>query len=211
MSGPDQAEFWNSRFSEDGFAYGERASRLLMGFSDLFRPGQKALVPASGEGRDAVFLARLGLDVTAVDMSASGLSKTEDLAASHGVFVTCIEADLASWDWPEGRFDHAAIMFAHMPPDFRPDFHARLLGALKAGGHLFLEGFTKAQRQYQESHQSGGPPNPALLYDPAEIKADFAGGEPVSFWTGIETLSEGPYHTGPAALLRAVFRKTESK
>lgn len=211
MSDPTPADFWNARFSEEGFAYGDRASRLLMGFSDLFRPGQSALVPASGEGRDAVFLARLGMDVTAVDMSPAGLAKTADLAARHKVPVTCIEADLMDWDWPEGRFDHAAAMFAHMPPDVRPVFHARLLEALAPGGHLFLEGFTREQISYQEKYNSGGPPSLPMLYDPEEIRRDFAGAGPVAFWTGVETLTEGPYHTGPAALLRAVFRKTESK
>ncbi len=70
-------DFWNARFSEQGFAYGERASRLLLAFRDLLRPGQRALVPACGEGRDAVFLAECGLDVTAVDMSAAVLPRPQ--------------------------------------------------------------------------------------------------------------------------------------
>lgn len=210
MSGPIPAEFWNTRFNEEGFAYGDRASRLLMGFADLFCAGQSALVPAAGEGRDAVFLAKFGLEVTAVDMSSAGLKKTEALAAREGVRVTCIEADLTEWDWPEGEFDHVAAMFLHAPPALRPGFHARMLACLKPGGHVFLEGFRPEQIEYQDTYNSGGPPNREMLFDPADIECDFAAAETLAFWTGVETLTEGPYHTGPAALLRAVFRKTES-
>jgi 2-polyprenyl-3-methyl-5-hydroxy-6-metoxy-1,4-benzoquinol methylase len=209
MSEPIPAEFWNARFGEDGFAYGERASRLLMGFTDKLRAGLRALVPAAGEGRDAVFLAQCGLDVTAVDISPVGLDKAEALAQARGVSITCVEADLAEWSWPAGGFDIVAAMFLHVPEAGRAGLHARMLGALKPGGHVFLEGFTKHQRAFQESHNSGGPPVESMLFAPDEIRADFASAETLAFWTGVEHLTEGPYHTGPAALLRAVWRKPE--
>lgn len=202
-------DFWNARFNEQGFAYGERASRLLLAFRDLLQPGQRALVPACGEGRDAVFLAECGLDVTAVDMSAAGLAKTADLAATRGVSVTCIEADLSEWSWPKAEYDVIASMFLHVPSPFRPTLHAFMLDSLKPGGHVFLEGFLPEQIDYQKSHNSGGPNTPDKLFAPADIHTDFKDAEAVSFMTGIETLSEGPYHSGPAALLRAVFRKPE--
>ena len=203
-------DFWNARFSEDGFAYGDRASRLLLAFKDLLQPGLKALVPACGEGRDAVFLAACGLDVTAVDMSSAGLAKTAALAATKGVSVTCIEADLSQWDWPAGAFDVVAAMFAHMPSSFRPVLHGKFLDALKPGGCVFLEGFLPEQIAWQKSHNSGGPPVLDMLFDPAAIRADFAAAEEISVMSGVEYLTEGPYHHGPAALLRAVFRKPET-
>ena len=202
-------DFWNARFSEQGFAYGERASRLLLAFRDLLKPGQRALVPACGEGRDAVFLAECGLDVTAVDISAAGLAKTAELAAERGVAVTCIEADLSEWDWPKADYDVIASMFLHVPSPFRPTLHAFMLESLKPGGHVLLEGFLPEQLDYQTSHKSGGPPVLDMLFAPVDINMDFKDAEAVSFLTGIETLSEGPYHSGPAALLRAVFRKPE--
>lgn len=202
-------EFWNNRFSEAGFAYGDRASRLLMGFSDVFLPGQTALVPGAGEGRDAVFLARLGLDVTAVDMSVAGMDKTLELAAREGVTIRGVVANLDNWDWPTDAFDHAAVMFLHLPSALRAALHTRILAALKPGGHVFLEGFRPEQTAYQERHNSGGPQDVDMLFNPADIAADFAAAETISFLSGIETLTEGPYHTGPAALLRAVFRKAE--
>ena len=212
MTGPGiPKEFWNARFSESGFAYGDRASRLLLAFRDMFRAGQRALVPACGEGRDAVFLAECGLDVTAVDLSSAGLEKTARLAAARDVAVTCIEADLGQWDWPQAEYDCVAAMFLHVPPAFRPVLHGKMLAALKPGGHVFLEGFLPEQIEWQKTHNSGGPPVLEMLFAPDDIRADFSAAEPVSFMTGIETITEGPYHSGPAALLRAVFRKPETK
>lgn len=201
--------FWNDRFSEDGYAYGTRPSRLLMAWSpDLAQEGfSTALIPACGEGRDAVYLASLGLDVTAVDISSAGLAKTRQLAERYGVTVNTVEADLFAWDWPEAQFDVIAGMFAHMPSAVRPRLHALYEKALRPNGLICIEGFTKDQLSYQKIYQSGGPPDIDMLYDADSLRADFSTLEPLSLTTGIETLSEGPYHSGPAALLRAVFRK----
>ena len=210
MTQPIPAEFWDARYSEDGFAYGDRPSRLLMGWSDTISDqGGHALVPACGEGRDAVYLARLGLDVTAVDMSAAGLDKAEQLAERHGVSVTPVKADLLAWDWPTGEMDVVAAMFAHMPSHVRGEFHARMAAALKPGGYVFVEGFTKAQSQYQMRYKSGGPPDPDMLYAETDLPDYFGDLEQLALWTGVETLTEGPYHTGPAAMLRAAYRKPE--
>ena len=203
-------EFWDSRFAEQGFAYGDRASRLLMAFRDLLKPGMSAFVPGAGEGRDAVFLAKCGLDVLAVDLSPVGLGKAVSLAEREGVKITTEAADLMDWNWPEGRFDVLAAMFLHVPPDIRPGVHRRMLAALKPGGFLFLEGFTPEQLTFQERFNSGGPPVKEMLFAPEDVGGDFADAVPFSFWTGTEVLEEGPYHSGPAALIRAVYRRPEN-
>ncbi len=70
---------WNERYSEAGFAYGtEPNDFLLENFSKLTKG--KVLCLAEGEGRNAVFLATKGFDVTAVDLSEVGLEKTLSLA-----------------------------------------------------------------------------------------------------------------------------------
>ncbi|MEM5515784.1 class I SAM-dependent methyltransferase [Henriciella sp. AS95] len=208
MKPPIPKEFWDDRFSGDEFAYGDRASRLLMGWCDVVSSEAKtALVPACGEGRDAVYLASLGLDVTAVDMSELGLAKTEALAKARGVMVKTVQANLFEWDWPDAGFDVVASMFAHMPPDARPKLHALYKKTLKPGGLIFIEGFSPEQIAYQKRYNSGGPQEVDMLYAAGMIQGDFDDLETLAFWTGVETLNEGKYHTGPAALLRAVFRK----
>lgn len=202
-------EFWNERFSEDGFAYGTQPSRLLLAWSpDLSQDRYwNALVPACGEGRDAVYLAELGHNVTALDISAEGLKKTQKLAKKRNVELTTVEADLFEWDWPVETFDVIASTYAHMPSEARKRLHALYVQALKPGGMICLEGFSKEQLAYQEKYQSGGPPNIDMLYSVEDIRADFDGLEELSMTTGVEVLEEGKYHTGPAALLRAVYRK----
>ncbi len=205
-------EFWNDRFSADGYAYGTRPSRLLMAWApELSKDDiQTALVPASGEGRDAVYLASLGLEVTAVDISSSGLEKTAQLAEQHGVSLSMVEADLFDWDWPVETFDVVAGMFAHMPSKVRRDFHAHWTNALKPGGRVLIEGFTKEQIDYQAKYQSGGPPDVDMLYARDDIRADFSDLTELSMMVGTEVLEEGPFHTGPAALLRAVYQKPKT-
>lgn len=202
-------EFWDERFSEEGFAYGDRPSRLLMGWSDTLAQDDfwDALVPASGEGRDAVYLAQLGLDVTALDISTAGHKKAQKLAERCGVEIDTVEADLFQWTWPTDKFDVIAAMFAHMPSAVRAVLHQKYIAALKPGGFVFIEGFTRDQIAYQAKYQSGGPPDMDMLYAADDIRADFNGLEELSLMVGVETLEEGHFHTGPAAVLRAVFRK----
>lgn len=170
----------------------------------------KAMVPACGEGRDAVFLAILGFDVTAIDFSSAGLEKTRKLAERHGVKVETVEADLMEMNFPKDAYDVIVSNFVHMPSAYRPLYHANLKVALKPGGFLFLEGFRRDQIRFQKQHQSGGPPDVDMLFYPPDIQNDFEGLTEFAFWSGVETLSEGQYHTGPAALLRAVYKKQEN-
>ncbi len=200
--------FWDDRYGTDELAYGARASRLLMSYADKFAGGGSALVPACGQGRDAIFLAKSGLDVTGVDFSTLGLMKARKLAERFGAQVNWIEADLTQWDWPEAEYDVIANSFVHMQPEALAKFHDKCLAALKPGGLLFIEGFTPQQLDYQKSHNSGGPQDADMLFTEQSLGLDRDSCDMLSLWKGVEHLEEGKYHTGPAALLRAVFSKT---
>lgn len=205
-------EFWDTRFGQDEYVYGTRASRLLHAWADTISANCKtALIPACGEGRDAVFLAQLGLDVTAVDISAEGLAKTQKLAQEKQVDVTTVEADLFQWEWPVATFDLVATMFGHMPHDVRKPLHKFYTQALKPDGLLFLEGFTQDQIDFQRKYNSGGPPDANMLYVADTLADEFENVVPLSMMSGVETLEEGSFHSDPAALIRAVFRKTGNK
>ena len=207
MSVGAPVEFWNDRYGEDGYAYGTRPSRLLLGWRDLLPAGGRALVPGAGQGRDAVFLAQSGLDVLAVDLSPVGLAVAERLARAADVTLETRVVDLLDWDWPQGAYDVIAAMFLHMPSAHRTPLHHRMIDALRPGGLIFLEGFTTEQIDFQQDYNSGGPPNVDMLFEPEDVLEDFDGMEPVAIWGGTEHLTEGQYHQGPAALLRAIFRK----
>ena len=208
MSEDTPKEFWDARYSESGYAYGVRPSRLLLAWSDtISKSGTKAFVPGCGEGRDAVFLAMMGLQVTAVDMSPVGLEKARTLAERNGVSIETVEADLRDYPLEPESFDCIASVFVHMPESERNSYHQKLSASLRPGGLIFLEGFRKLQLQYQASHNSGGPTDKSMLFAPPQIEQDFSDLEQVSLMSGVENLAEGPYHDGSAAIMRAVFRK----
>lgn len=209
--GMPPADFWNGRFSQEAHAYGERASRLLTGYRDHLPATGLAFVPGAGQGRDAVFLATCGLQVQAADFSKQGLARAQSLAEKAGVEIEPLHLDLIEWDWPTDAFDVIAANFFHFPSEIRRALHQNMLEALKPGGVLFLECFSRDQLAYQETQQSGGPPEADMLPTRADIEADFCSATPIALWSGVEHLNEGPYHTGLAALIRAIYTKPKTE
>jgi cyclopropane fatty-acyl-phospholipid synthase-like methyltransferase len=198
-------EFWDTRYSEPGYAYGTEPNAFLASKAGLLRPGMSALAVADGEGRNGVWLASRGLEVLSVDASEVGLRKTRELAASRGVAIRTAQADLGRWAWPKAEFDVVVSIFAHFPPELRPRLHQAMLAALKPGGLVVLEAFTPEQLRYA----SGGPRAAELLYSAAMLRTDFAGGEVLELTESVVELDEGQYHRGPAAVVRLVVRRSQ--
>lgn len=86
-----------------------------------------------GEGRNAVCLAQLGREVTAVDSSKIGLEKARRLADARGVPITTVYADLADYVIEPQYWDVIVSVFCHMPPNLRRDVHKRCVEGLRAG------------------------------------------------------------------------------
>jgi SAM-dependent methyltransferase len=95
---------WNERYSKPGFAYGKEPNDFLASESKKI-PRGKVLCLAEGEGRNAVFLAQQGYQVTAVDQSSVGLEKTRILAMEKGVEVRTVEADLQDFEIEKDTWD----------------------------------------------------------------------------------------------------------
>lgn len=197
-------DFWDTRYSEKGWAYGTEPNVFLTTHAARFKPGMKALVVGDGEGRNGVWLAQQGLDVLSVDYSAAGLRKARELAIAKGTRVKTECADLTQWEWPVAAFDIVVCIYLHFTPDVRPAMHRAMLQALKPGGVLILEVFNKNQLQYK----SGGPPVAALLYTSDELRADFAGAQIEVLNETVAELNEGKYHVGPGAIVRLVLTKS---
>ncbi|ACJ00509.1 SAM-dependent methyltransferase [Rhodospirillum centenum] len=201
------SSFWDERFATDGFVYGTEPNAFLTAQASLLAPGGRVLLPGDGEGRNGVWLAERGLEVLAVDSSAVGLAKAERLARERGVRIATAVADLAAWDWPEARFDAVVVIFLHLPPDCRARVHAAMARSLRPGGVLILETFRPAQL----GRASGGPKDPALLYDADMLRRDFAGLEILLLEEADPALDEGPFHRGPAATVRLVARRPQGR
>jgi len=130
-------------------------------------PG-RALDLASGDGRNAIWLARQGWDVTAVDFSTVALERARSSAVAAGVDVDWVFADLVEWRPEPCSFDLVAIMFLHLPRDERRPVYAAAADAVAPGGLLLVVGHDLSNL----TGGAGGPQDPKVLFTPTEITAD---------------------------------------
>lgn len=202
-----QGEFWDHKYTEPGFFFGEQPNAWLAAHRSMFKVGQRALVPGDGEGRNGVWLAELGLNVTTVDASRVGAHKATLLAAERGVTIDAQVADLTSWDWPVGAFDVVAAIYLHWPEELRTEMHERMLNALKPGGIMILEGYSRRQLVYRAAGSVGGPGDPDMLFEPEDIASDFMDADIEYLDEEQVLLDEGKRHRGPSSVVRLVARR----
>lgn len=208
MPNPPPNAFWDERYRTDAYIYGEQPTPFLAAQRDRLRPGTTALVPGDGEGRNGVWLAEQGLDVTTVDASAEGVRKALELAARRGVAINAVQADLTAWNWPVAAFDLVASVYLHLPPDHRPALHRRMAGALRPGGLLVVEAFRPEQVRFREAYGSVGGPQPVdMLVTESMLREDFADLEVVTLASEETDHGNDGAHQGRAAVVRGVFRR----
>jgi len=195
---------WNARYSTEEYVYGTTPNDFLFETSRYIK-GAKVLCLAEGEGRNAVYLAREGYNVSAVDASAVGLEKAEILADESYVNINTQVADLASYDiTPEG-WDGIVSIFCHLPPPVRKRLHAKVVAGLKPGGVLILEAYRPKQLKFK----TGGPPETELMMSLDELKDELEG---LEFYHDIELdreISEGRLHAGVGAVVQLVAIKPD--
>jgi len=196
-------KMWDERFAQAEPVYGEQPNAYLRAQAHRFSPGCKILVPGDGYGRNGLWLARQGFQVSTVDLSPVGVERARKSAQAAGLAMTIEEADLAAWTWPVGKFDAVVSIFLHLPSDIRAQIHGKMLAALKPGGLLIIEAFTPAQLQ----HSSGGPKQLELLYTAELLRKDFTETEVLELQEVEVDLDEGRMHRGCAAVVHGVFRK----
>ncbi|MCE5182068.1 MAG: class I SAM-dependent methyltransferase [Betaproteobacteria bacterium] len=197
-------DFWNQRYSGDEFFYGTAPNVFLTLQAHRLRPGQSVLAVADGEGRNGVWLARQGLNVTAVDFSPVAVEKARRLANQNGVAVRHEIGDLFALDWPESCFDAiVAIFIQFVGPEQRRILHGFMKKALKPGGLLILQGYRPKQLEYK----TGGPSSAENLYTEETLREEFADMEILHLAEHDDEICEGEGHCGKSALVDMVARK----
>jgi cyclopropane fatty-acyl-phospholipid synthase-like methyltransferase len=195
-------EFWNQRYGAEEYAYGEEPNAYFKEQLLKLKPG-KILLPADGECRNGVFAARQGWEVHAFDLSEEARNKAMRLAQKHGVEVAFDVADLAHLELEAESFDVIALIFAHFPSDKKHDFHKKIVSWLKPGGTLIFEAFHKDHiRLSEENPKVGGPKNPDMLFDKAEVEQIFSNFEFSELNETLSELEEGQFHVGKSSLVR---------
>ncbi|MBI5450328.1 MAG: class I SAM-dependent methyltransferase [Gammaproteobacteria bacterium] len=167
MSAPDDKGLeWNRRYQGADSLFGERPSALLTSHTDLLTPGMRVLSVADGEGRNGLWLAGLGLQVTSIDKSIDATQRARDRANTLDLSIDIQCQDLFDWHWPTESFDATVCIFLHLPPGQRRRLFRHMQDSLKPGGLLFVEGY----RSEQLGCNSGGPQDASLLYNHTELR-----------------------------------------
>jgi len=192
-------DFWNSRYSEKEFAYGTDPNEFFKEQIDKIIPG-RAIFLGEGEGRNAVYAAKLGWKVDAIDFSSSAKDKALKLAEIFKVKINFEVCDLNDYKFKENHYDLIVMIFVHLPPDLRKDVFKNSIASLTQNGKMITEVFSKEQL----NNSSGGPKSIELLYS----KEDLLGLAKDLNTEMIESksinLDEGEYHKGKADVIRFV-------
>lgn len=162
-------EDWNARYAGSELLWTAQPNRTFAAEVEGLAPG-RALDLACGEGRNAVWLAERGWIVTGVDFSDVALSKAARLAASRGVEVEWVLADLLEWEPPRDALDLVAVLYLQLPADELARVLRRAAGALASGGAVVVLGHDATNL----ADGYGGPRDPAVLFTPEQVAADLA-------------------------------------
>ena len=194
--------YWDQRFASTGFVYGEQPNDFLKEHASGLKAGQ-ALCLAEGEGRNAVFLAELGHQVCAQDISPVGLGKAEELAQRRSVKIHTLCCDLAAFHPEPASVDLIAAIWMHLEPELRATVLQRAVEALRPGGHLLIEAYSPKQLGFS----SGGPTRRELLIDAAQLQHELAALKPLILQEVEREITEGSAHQGPSAVVQFFGRK----
>jgi len=190
-------DFWNSRYSEPDYAYGTEPNDYFRKEIIFLAPG-KLLLPGEGEGRNAVFAAKSGWNVTAVDFSEQAQIKAIKLAKDNNVNINYAVSSLEDYPYTENEYDAIAFIFVHFPPAIREKVHQSAVKSLKKGGTILIEAFSKSQI----NNTSGGPKDLSSLCSIEDFINDFPGLIIENLSGHQIMLNEGPYHKGIADVIR---------
>ncbi len=190
----DDPEFWNLMFSQEEYAFGEKPNSYLKEKLKTTVPG-KILLPAEGEGRNAVYCATNGWEVSAFDLSYKGKEKAEALAHKHKVDIDFQVGDLSEMTYPKSSFDALGLIFAHFMPNQRRAYHRQLSQYVKSGGILILEGHARAGDTVD------------MRFDLSALKTDFEGFKFFEGETKLVELHEGQMIKGKTRVVRLFGQK----
>jgi SAM-dependent methyltransferase len=199
---------WDERYKEQDFAYGKEPNLFFKEWLPKFEPGS-ILMPADGEGRNGVYAAGLGWEVTSFDLSVEGQSKALHLAKENAVEIGYIVGDLEQLHFEPETFDAIGLVYAHFSAEKKSVFHKKLHDCLRPDGIIIFEAFSKNHLHYKELNPKvGGPNDIHELYSTTEILTDFENYEILMLAEEEILLNEGKYHTGKGSVIRFVGRKT---
>lgn len=205
-----QEVFWNNRYQDigDEYLFGTEPNHFLASKAHLFTANKKALSLGDGEGRNSVWLAKKGLDVTAVEISPVAVNKARKLAEKHSVNLHLIQTDMLLHDWDAAALNNSfdwviGIFIQFVGTEDRKTQFKTMKALTCPGGRILLHGYTPKQLEYK----TGGPSAVENLYTKElllDAFSDWAIEEIVEYE---DVISEGTAHIGQSALISMIARK----
>jgi len=167
-----QRDLWNQRYEQRGAVWGVGPNEFVADRLIGEKPC-RVLDLGSGQGRNSIWLAQQGHQVTAVDISDVATAQGAEIAAKIGVEVEFVAADLEIWEPDAGTFDVVVLAYLQAPEAARRAVHAKAIRALAPDGRVVVV----AHHRDNLEHGFGGPPMLEVLFDEDGIAGDFPGFE----------------------------------
>lgn len=159
---------WDQRYASTDRLFPREPDAILIELVDQLRPG-RALDLGAGEGRNSLWLARQGWQVTAVDLSQVALSRLAAEAVAEHLAVSTVHADISDYLARAEQFDLVVVANIHPTPEQRARLLAAAAAAVAPGGYLYLIG------HHVDSLGLAGPPDAERLYTEERLAGAFPG------------------------------------
>ena len=209
---------WDERYSRVEDAFGKGVNSFLKSQLDDHHLAQyktnsdvrpKVLCVAAGQGRNALYLARQGFDVTALDISSIGLQQLSEVAIEQGLSIQTICSDITTLDLDESTWDIITCFFMHAPLETRLELYKKVPDALKPSGHFILESFALKQLELKAQNEGsiGGPSTPELFPTVDELSNQFGVLNIEHLLETERELEPSPFHKGNAAVIQLIAKK----
>jgi hypothetical protein len=215
MNAPDsiltaEPRRWNEHYLAEASFFGDEPSPLLVEALRRLRPEPpRALCFGEAEGRNALYLARRGFVVTAIDGAPAGLDELRARARQQRLHVSTLDVDPAWYIPPARSLGLVTSFYCHLDPEVRRAVVGRAARALGDEGALVIEGFDRRQRL--RGRAPGAAVDLSLLYDAGEIRRELAAWFDDVRVEPVTTPIRDGRHSGEADLVRAVARRPRTR
>ncbi len=201
-------EIWDERYASVEYAFGTEPNEYFQKTIIKLQLKGDVLLPAEGEGRNAVFASKLGMKVTAFDISEVGKKKAMELAKKNDVEFEYFIGDFKDLDFKNQKYDVIGLIYAQFPEAVSSEYHKKLVNQLKPNGVFIIEGFSQSHAALKKRNPSTkGPGDLGILYSINEIKSEFKDLEILDLKEEKIILNAGVRHQGEGFIIRFTGKK----
>jgi SAM-dependent methyltransferase len=169
-NGGMDAEAWNERYRASELVWSAGPNQFVEAELSDLSPG-RALDLAAGEGRNAIWLARRGWQVTAVDFSQAGLDKGRILGEGLDIDWVCADATTWAGDTDGQGYDVCLVAYLQLAADERRAAARNGFASLRPGGTFLWI----AHDSSNLTEGTGGPQDPSVLMTAEDLLTDLGG------------------------------------